>query len=396
MPQLARRWSDLLLTDLEPGDRLTQAAQESGSLLRPGATEQEVLAAEERLGRRLPPSYREFLLVSNGAFGDLYGPSLRWGDEPEKPPYESEIVGVALLPVQDIRWLRDVNEWWANAELDSNGPGGPATKDGDEIWSWAPFANGIVIAVDQAPGTTCLVPFEGMDEWQVWNIHKETSQAFLSFRSFLEYMVAEREPVTTVEELRAVIEQAEAGNHFAIMRLSRTTTPDGVPLLADVIERNVGSPFRAAVGLGRIGTPKAIEELIRLRPPGVEKGLCRAVGPERCGDILVEWGAFWELWLIDDPRAAAVAAANIDELSNGDRETRRRAFLVIEQSRDANLIPALLPLLERDPDIALDAARVLAILGAPEGRRRIAELAVLEWVGQSRAQFFLTRLDASA
>lgn len=54
--------------------------------LRP-ASEEEILAAEERLGVTLPPSYRSFLGFSNG-----------WR------PYNSVIE--RLLPVQEIEWLR--------------------------------------------------------------------------------------------------------------------------------------------------------------------------------------------------------------------------------------------------------------------------------------------------
>jgi hypothetical protein len=61
------------------------------------ASEDEVLAAERRLGARLPPSYRNFLLASNGLIS----------------------AGVPLLPVQQTGWLRDregmtrmLNEGW--------------------------------------------------------------------------------------------------------------------------------------------------------------------------------------------------------------------------------------------------------------------------------------------
>ncbi|MGW2068645.1 SMI1/KNR4 family protein [Streptomyces sp. NPDC001953] len=56
---------------------------------RPGAGEAAIVAAEERLGRRLPPSYREFLAVSDG-----------W--------HVDETAGVYQLGgVEDIGWFRD-------------------------------------------------------------------------------------------------------------------------------------------------------------------------------------------------------------------------------------------------------------------------------------------------
>lgn len=56
---------------------------------RPGADEAAIAAAEERLGRRLPPSYREFLAVSDG-----------W--------HVDQMAGVYQLGgVADIDWFRD-------------------------------------------------------------------------------------------------------------------------------------------------------------------------------------------------------------------------------------------------------------------------------------------------
>lgn len=54
----------------------------------PGASEEQIQAAESRLGVRLPHSYREFLKVSNG-----------WGD------LSSDYPGFHLIPVENIDWL---------------------------------------------------------------------------------------------------------------------------------------------------------------------------------------------------------------------------------------------------------------------------------------------------
>ncbi|GAA3133201.1 SMI1/KNR4 family protein [Streptosporangium carneum] len=56
----------------------------------PGAAESELVRHEQRLGVRLPPSYREFLQVTNG--WDEYG-----------------IAGGPLLPLTGIGWLRDLD-----------------------------------------------------------------------------------------------------------------------------------------------------------------------------------------------------------------------------------------------------------------------------------------------
>ncbi|MEU5633157.1 SMI1/KNR4 family protein [Streptomyces rishiriensis] len=59
------------------------------SLGRPGADESAIVAAEERLGRRLPPSYREFLAVSDG-----------WHVEQTAGIYQ-------LGGAADVDWFRD-------------------------------------------------------------------------------------------------------------------------------------------------------------------------------------------------------------------------------------------------------------------------------------------------
>jgi hypothetical protein len=61
------RWSQETLQGMryEP-NKLPPQVIRSGWLGFPGATEEQIAQAENRLGRKLPPSYREFLKVTNG------------------------------------------------------------------------------------------------------------------------------------------------------------------------------------------------------------------------------------------------------------------------------------------------------------------------------------------
>ncbi|WP_414548051.1 SMI1/KNR4 family protein [Anabaena sp. CCY 0017] len=52
--------------DITREPKLTPELRKSGWLGYPGATEQQIISAESRLGIKLPPSYREFLKISNG------------------------------------------------------------------------------------------------------------------------------------------------------------------------------------------------------------------------------------------------------------------------------------------------------------------------------------------
>lgn len=65
-----RDWSRKIIERLDDEDKakLPSEAIASGWLGYPGATEERIKDAEARLGTTLPPSYREFLKVTNGMF----------------------------------------------------------------------------------------------------------------------------------------------------------------------------------------------------------------------------------------------------------------------------------------------------------------------------------------
>ncbi|AEW98340.1 SMI1/KNR4 family protein [Streptantibioticus cattleyicolor] len=73
---------------------VSDTQRESGWLGREPATEEEVRAAEERLGVRLPPAYRSFLLTSNG-----------W----------NSIGPVDLLKADEIAWFAEREAWLVDA-----------------------------------------------------------------------------------------------------------------------------------------------------------------------------------------------------------------------------------------------------------------------------------------
>jgi cell wall assembly regulator SMI1 len=63
---LVRRWDELLVAEKRWGEYWP--VTETGTVLRAGASEAEIAALEARLGVQLPPSYRAFLAISNGAW----------------------------------------------------------------------------------------------------------------------------------------------------------------------------------------------------------------------------------------------------------------------------------------------------------------------------------------
>ena len=93
VPRLARRWDERLRREMSRFEVLAPEPLESGRLLREPAPEQDIQRAEQRLGVTLPPSYRAFLLCSNGAWASSLGPEIQyWGDTDRH----------GFLPVQQI------------------------------------------------------------------------------------------------------------------------------------------------------------------------------------------------------------------------------------------------------------------------------------------------------
>lgn len=391
MPALLARWDELMTDELAPGESLPEPAGARHSVLRQAATEDEILAAEDRLGRRLPPSYREFLLVSDGAYADVWGPVLaEWRRQGPNGAF-------GFVPVREAKWLRDVAPTIADIWADSSDePGRPTETDGAEIWPWTPMARGLLIAVDHAPGTMCLVPFDGLEEWQLWVIAKETSETYRSFRSMLEYQVALRSPILTVEELEAVLSRVALHDPFAFQRLARTTTADAVPVLTALIESAATWPFgvdtQAALALGRIGTDEALDTLDRLNPRGADSGLARA-GTEHARALLAARGRYAELARLGDPRAAPIAAVALDV---GERpDLRPTAIEAIGRSADPTYETVLRPFLtSQEPFDQVWAAEALVRLGFADGRETLRDLTEHPTVGHV-ARAALARLDVA-
>jgi len=85
-----------LLSYEEIVEALPRKLIQTGWLGYAGATESEVATLEKRLGTRLPPSYREFLKISNG-----------WR-------FPSGFI-FDLLPTGEVVWFRDRNQDWIDA-----------------------------------------------------------------------------------------------------------------------------------------------------------------------------------------------------------------------------------------------------------------------------------------
>ncbi|NEO32764.1 MAG: SMI1/KNR4 family protein [Symploca sp. SIO3C6] len=98
-----RQWSQDVLESMEDVDEeLPSEVIESGWLGYPGATEEQIALAETRLGIVLPPSYREFLTVTNG-----------W--------YQTTPFIYKIWSTEEIEWFALRNQAWINAFVERYG-----------------------------------------------------------------------------------------------------------------------------------------------------------------------------------------------------------------------------------------------------------------------------------
>ena len=399
MPTLARKWSEVLLADLEPGEALTAAAAATGSLLREPATEEDIQAAERRLGMRLPPSYREFLLVSNGAYADETGVSYAWDEgDGEQPPYESDVVGVGFLPVQDLKWLRDADPDYAAFMAGCTDFGGmvPATRDDEQMPSWVPVAEGLLVATQKAPGTTVLIPFPGLEEWQLWTHWKEGGDAYLSFRSYLEYEVARREAwYPSLDEVRDLINGPADTLSWRRHRLQCVANEEAFPLLVECIAARAPVAGAALTALGQIGTPAALAYLVEHGGPHALSVLAK-VDPATAADLYAQRGDYRQLFDLGDPRAVPLAAEALRH--DTDWKFNDVAAFILGRSGDAQHIPLLLDAYPRARLAhAVSVASALHDLGAPEGERYLRELAASpDYNWAYAAQRILKRIEKRA
>jgi hypothetical protein len=90
-------WNKELLEDVEFVENLPAEVVSTGWLGYPGAAETEIAEAEARLGKILPPSYREFLQVTNGWRGS---------------PFVRKI-----WSVQEVDWFFIRNQQWIDSYI---------------------------------------------------------------------------------------------------------------------------------------------------------------------------------------------------------------------------------------------------------------------------------------
>lgn len=180
---LMKEWNDLLLAS--PSALIDDETRRAGWLGFPGATEEQIVALEQRLGRGLPPSYREFLAYTNGwrttgAFIDRI-----WGTE-------------------DVDWFRARNQEWIDAWTEGSSYYGEVTVSDAEYFVYGPEQDPVhmrneylktALEVSEEGDEAILllnpqITFD--DEWEAW-FFSNWSPGADRYRSFWDLMVAQYE-----------------------------------------------------------------------------------------------------------------------------------------------------------------------------------------------------------
>ncbi|WP_440064582.1 SMI1/KNR4 family protein [Streptosporangium sp. OZ121] len=146
------------------------------------ADEAEIRRQEQRLGRLLPPSYREFLLVSNG-----------WDQQ--------SFTSLHLLPIADVGWTRDVAPHLAHrwgAPLDVPAPELPigysfdydAPQDPNDFELVDHVPHTLQISEDVEGRVYLLNPHVITDggEWEAWCFDALFESGGIRLRSFWHLM----------------------------------------------------------------------------------------------------------------------------------------------------------------------------------------------------------------
>jgi hypothetical protein len=244
MRPLVTRWAEFVLADRYLVDTpWREEILDRGTVLGPPASEANIRAAEERLGVTLPPSYRSFLLISNGAFAS---PSL--GAESPGDHH-------GLLPVEHVTRLRDVHPRWVELWLGQD-PHGVQYVDGQPVrveWSFEPrpragesvevddfdrATDGLLISAVTETYFHALVPPADGGEWEMWDTYKEGATAHHCFADALDYQLRmpRRNPLPDPQKIEDYATGAARGDHRDLILLTELDAARGAEIAVGLLD----------------------------------------------------------------------------------------------------------------------------------------------------------------
>ncbi len=209
-------FSSTMLQSGKLNSLLPQEVLDSGWLGYPGATEEQIVAAEKRLGVSLPPSYRDFLKVSNG-----------WRH-----------VGAfiyKLWPVESIEWLRVRNRGFIDIVSmyeEKDAPPLPDEErfDYDDQQDWYPRADQLEAVLEISDwGDSAILLLNpkvvtSTGEWEAW-FFADWLPGATRYRSFWDLMQAEYQKFLDLSDRRLRPVPLEPLRMFARRLLNRVHVP---------------------------------------------------------------------------------------------------------------------------------------------------------------------------
>jgi len=372
---LLQEWDRSLWADPRLRAKAVAQAQQNNSVLRSGASRGELDRAELRLGVALPPSYRAFLSISNGAYADPHGLSI---ERDRSRRTHSSVSGAGFLPVEDLVRLTDALPVEMSSYLVDDQNSGPLIRDGEAVEDLTPLERGDSILVTSARGPefSALVRVDEADqEWHLWVFDRDEIRGFHSFRAWLQHQLH----VPSIEQIMQLIVWVREGDPRG-NDLYRVAGPDSVPYLAAALDefeddRRVVSAVLSALGSSR--SNRAVARLDRFLNENHNEALrtlaIRALvrlGSQRARDVLARVDAWEQLAELADPRGVELAVA---ALERGVAHASR----TLERHPEPRFIPALLLAANHASTATarLQLAAALFACGAREGRAMLEEIA---------------------
>jgi hypothetical protein len=203
---LTQRWDELMLAlCVAEHDELPWPVRKTGTVLRKPAGSGAIADLEGRLGVSLPPSYRSFLGLSDGAWAQP-----GWGlTGHRRPPHEAaELRALGLLNAAQVGWFRDREpayvDIWGSDFGEKDGPAHPGfarevsethyldQQRSGEAHKFGQLLYTLQISVDIDGYTILLNPLvvDADGEWEAWDFGSKTVGG-ARHRSFGELLAAD-------------------------------------------------------------------------------------------------------------------------------------------------------------------------------------------------------------
>jgi hypothetical protein len=261
---LARKWDQRVRREVSRFERVVPEIEERGTVLREPASEEQVAAAEKRLGVRLPPSYRAFLLISNGAHASPLGAEKTHAGGPSRHGF---------LPVGDVAPAAEADaftvELWTGLEAlnEPKHDRRPTGREPVNVGYFQPLKRGLLVSRPLEVWRSVLVPRDGVEEWELWDMAKEETGAYRSFADFLWYQVHRPEWMPVPERADEYAAAVRLGRLGDLDRLAEIGDPRAGPLAAEWLESEQfeyeWERMTPAMVLSKLGDPAHIPALLR-------------------------------------------------------------------------------------------------------------------------------------